>query len=94
MVRERLAGLTFERSERVFDLVDTNIIDEIRRWSVADRIRLIQRIWDTIEADSPAPPAPDSPREEIRRRVEAYRRDPSLAIPAEDVFRELDERLE
>jgi len=30
-------------------------------------------------------------RQEIRRRLEAYRRDPSIGIPAEEVFRELEE---
>ncbi len=68
-------------------------IENIRRLSIADRIRLVQQIWDTIDEDSPPPPMCDSWRDEIRRRVESYRRDPSIGIPAEDVFREIEERL-
>lgn len=71
--------------------MSTTVMDQIRHLSVEERIRLVQEIWDTIEADSPAPPFPDSQRDEIRRRVEAYRQDPSRVVPADEVFRELEE---
>lgn len=68
-------------------------IDEILRLSVDERIRLVQRIWESIAAENPRPELSPADRSEIRRRIDAYRRDPSIGIPAEDVFREIDERL-
>lgn len=68
-------------------------MEEILRLSVDDRIRLVQQIWESIAADNPAPVLSRAERTEIQRRVDAYRRDPSIGIPAEDVFREIEERL-
>jgi len=67
-------------------------IDQILRLSVDERIRLVQQIWDSIAAESEPPPLSVAQRGELQRRLEAYRRDPSRVIPADEVFRELEER--
>ena len=73
--------------------MSTNVMDQIRHLSVDERIRLVQEIWESIAADNEPPAVSSAQRAEIRRRVEAYRRDPSIGIPAEDVFREMEERI-
>jgi putative addiction module component (TIGR02574 family) len=70
-----------------------DLAEEIRRLSVDERIRLIDQIWDGIAADTEPPPLTAAQRDEIERRIESYRRDPSRVIPAEDVFRELREQF-
>ena len=71
-----------------------DLADKIRRLSVDERIRLIDQIWDGIAADTePPPPLTAAQRDEIKRRIESYRRDPSRVIPAEEVFRELREQF-
>ncbi|HSU14059.1 addiction module protein [Longimicrobium sp.] len=65
-------------------------IAEIRRLSVDERIQLLEKIWSSIAADTePLPPTP-AQMSEIERRIEAFRRDPSRVIPAEDVFARLE----
>lgn len=72
--------------------VSAPYIDQILRLSVDERLRLVQQIWDSIAAESEPPPLSDAQRSEVRRRLEAYRQDPSRVIPADEVFRELEER--
>lgn len=68
-------------------------MEAILRLSVDDRIRLVQAIWDSIAAESEPIPLTEAQSAEVRRRIEEYRRDPSCGIPAEEVFREMSERL-
>jgi len=68
-------------------------IADIRQLSVDERIRLIQDIWESIAVDTEPPALTKAQADELDRRIESYRRDPSRAIPAEDVFRELRERF-
>lgn len=52
-------------------------IDEIKRLSVAERIRLVQEIWDSIAADRNAQPLSPAERQELERRLREYEQDPS-----------------
>jgi putative addiction module component (TIGR02574 family) len=70
----------------------TDLMDQIRHLSVDDRIRLIGDIWETVHADSEPPPLTDAQRAELRRRIAEHKRDPSSAIPADEVFARLRER--
>jgi putative addiction module component (TIGR02574 family) len=70
-----------------------DIAEEIRRLSVDERIRLIQDIWEGIAADSDPPPLTDTERSEVARRIADHKRDPSSAIPAEEVFAGLRRRF-
>ena len=67
---------------------NTALVEQIRRLSVDDRIRLIGDIWETIHADSEPPPLTEAQRTELRRRIAEHKRDPSKAIPADLVFAE------
>ena len=46
---------------------------KIRDLSVEERIRLVEDIWDSIAEDQGALPLTDAQREELDRRLEAYR---------------------
>ncbi|HEU4453461.1 MAG TPA: addiction module protein, partial [Longimicrobium sp.] len=60
-------------------------VADLLRLSVAERLQLVQDLWDSIAADTNGEPArlplSDEQRAEIRRRSEAHRRDPGAAIP-------------
>jgi putative addiction module component (TIGR02574 family) len=66
--------------------------EAILRLSVDERLRLIDEIWDTIPVDREPPPLTDAQRAEIARRIAEHERDPSSAIPADEVFAELRKR--
>jgi putative addiction module component (TIGR02574 family) len=44
--------------------------------NVAQRIELALALWDSLPDDSAEPPLTDAQRNEIARRLEAYRHDP------------------
>jgi putative addiction module component (TIGR02574 family) len=65
----------------------------IDRLSVADRIALVQDIWDSIAAEVEQAPLTAAERQEVERRLAAHRANPDAAIPWEQVEAEALARL-
>jgi putative addiction module component (TIGR02574 family) len=63
---------------------------ELRKLSVAERIQLVEDLWDSIAQDpTEVPGLTDTQRLELRRRLREHERDPSTAVPWEQVRAEL-----
>jgi len=60
-------------------------IADVLKLSVPERIQLVEDIWDSIAAVPEAVPLTDAQREELDRRLDAYRRDPAAGSPWEEV---------
>ena len=62
------------------------VIAEYMKLSVAERIQLVEDIWDSIAAEAPDIVAlsPDQ-KAELHCRVAAHRVDPSTAVPWDEV---------
>ena len=59
---------------------------EYMKLPVSERIQLVEDIWDSIAADAPdAVTLTQEQKEELHRRVAAHRKDPSTAVPWEQV---------
>lgn len=67
---------------------------EIRELSVAERIQLVQDLWDSIAAEPDVLPLTDDQRREIRRRSQAHRANPGEALPLDDVLSRIEHSLE
>ncbi|MGA2621222.1 MAG: addiction module protein [Thermoguttaceae bacterium] len=52
---------------------------EIFGLTLAERIQLVEDLWDSIAAEAEGLPLPDWQKAELARREAEYRRDPSLA---------------
>jgi putative addiction module component (TIGR02574 family) len=60
------------------------LLQELLKLSPAERIELIGELWDSIQpADQP--PLTEEEKQEIDRRIAEHERDPSSAIPWEEV---------
>ena len=68
----------------------TETINEIKSWSVDDRVELVNQIWDSIADDSGVPPITDSLRTELDRRIAVYEADPSNVVTWEQIEAKLD----
>jgi putative addiction module component (TIGR02574 family) len=66
----------------------------IDQLSVADRLRLVQEIWDSISAEVERTPLTESQRQEIDRRLAAHRANPEAAVAWEQVEAEALARLQ
>lgn len=59
--------------------------EELLRLPLAERIALVEDLWDSIAADAEAVPVPDSHRRELARRRADHREDPAAVRPWEEV---------
>lgn len=57
------------------------LIADILELSVAERLQLVEEIWDSIAEVPEALELTEPQKIELDRRIEEYRRDPSIAIP-------------
>lgn len=65
----------------------------IDKLAVAERIALVQAIWDSIAAEVESSPLTEAQRQEVDRRLAAHRTNPQAAIPWEQVEAEALARL-
>lgn len=61
----------------------------IDRLSLAERILLVEEIWDSIVTEVEALEVPQSHKDELDRRLAAYHADPHAGSSWEDVKRRL-----
>ena len=59
--------------------------DDLRALPVAERLKLIESLWDSIDADTAALPLPDWHRDEIDRRLEVLDAGTSTGAPWSEV---------
>ncbi|MFO1253103.1 MAG: addiction module protein [Inhella sp.] len=59
---------------------------ELRALSLAERLQLVEDVWDSIVEDSAGElPVSEAQREELRRRLAAHEAHPEQAVPWEQV---------
>ena len=62
--------------------------------SLAERILLVEELWDSIAAASEADPLTAAHKQDLQRRVDAYRDHPKAGSPWEEVKARLREDTE
>jgi putative addiction module component (TIGR02574 family) len=66
--------------------MNKSLLKELLELSPAGRIQLAEDLWDSVSADAEnLPPLTPEQVEEIDRRIAEHERDPSRAIPCEEV---------
>jgi len=61
------------------------MLGDILDLPVAERILLVEDIWDSIAAVPESVALTEAQREELDRRLEKYRRDPEAGSPWEEI---------
>jgi putative addiction module component (TIGR02574 family) len=59
---------------------------------VAERMQLVEDLWDSVAAEANADPD-RLPMSEVLRRSDAYRRNPGAAIPLEEALERIERSL-
>ena len=67
-------------------------MDAIMRLTVAERVRLVQDIWDTLQPTAEELPLSEEQRSIIDRRLAEHQQDPDSAVPWEEVKARLESR--
>ena len=76
-------------------MADSSInIGALKQLSVAERIQLVEDLWDSIIEDAPDDAFPISPElaAELDRRVAELKANPELGVPWDEVRRSILER--
>jgi putative addiction module component (TIGR02574 family) len=60
-------------------------IEELLKLPVAERIQLVEDLWDSIAADPEGLPLTEVQREELSRRVAEHQADPASAVSWQEV---------
>jgi putative addiction module component (TIGR02574 family) len=66
-------------------------LSELTSLPVADRLRVVESLWDSIEADAPVTIAPEQ-HAEIDRRVQAHEANPDELLTWDEVLDQLRDR--
>lgn len=66
-------------------------VDALRRLSVAERLQLVEDLWDSIAQEAPDDAFPITPEvaAELDRRLTEHEADPGAAIPWPEVRRRI-----
>jgi len=64
-------------------------MEAIRKLTVAERLALVEEIWDSISDDPSSVPTSDRQLAEARRRLAEHDADPSSASPWDEVEKKL-----
>jgi putative addiction module component (TIGR02574 family) len=65
---------------------------EIFKLNLADKLLLVEDVWDSIADDSESLPMPEWHRRELERRSEAYRKGEIMLQDSEDVHQAIREK--
>jgi putative addiction module component (TIGR02574 family) len=61
----------------------SELIEQIKKLSVAERILLAENIWDSIAAEQDSVPVTEAQKEELDRRLAAMEASPDEGVPWE-----------
>lgn len=64
-------------------------LSDLLHLSVAERIQLVEDLWDSLAAEPEALPLTEAQQQEIDRRLAEHAENPDSAIPWEEVRRRL-----
>ena len=77
--------------------MSTVALSDLLRLSTAERIQLVEDLWDSVAAEANADPTlvpvSDAQRSEILRRSEAYRQNPGAAVPLDEALARIERSL-
>ena len=68
-------------------------LDEVLRLPVAERLRLVEAIWESITAEPAGMPLTDAQRAELDRRLAEHEANPDDVVSWEEVKASITERL-
>jgi putative addiction module component (TIGR02574 family) len=63
----------------------TSRLGDFEQLSLAERIQLVQDIWDSIVVTPDQLPVTEAQRQELDRRLDAYRQDPQGGISWQEI---------
>jgi putative addiction module component (TIGR02574 family) len=73
--------------------MDTITVEQFKQLSFAEKIQLVEDLWDAIAAEAEAQPVSETVKAEMQRRLEAHRAQPESSLSWEDAKADLERRF-
>ncbi len=70
----------------------TTVMKEVGNWPLEDRLRLIEEVWDTLSDRAGGAVLTENQRQDLERRLDAYRDNPKAGSSWDDVKMRLREK--
>ncbi len=72
--------------------MSSNFVDAVKRLPLAERIELVEALWESITQEGYEPPLTPEQAAELDRRLEAHRRNPHDVVSWESIKEDLSSR--
>jgi len=66
-----------------------NVLEELEKLSVAERLQLVEDLWDSIARSTAEVPIPQWQKDELARRKELYLRNPESVLTWDQAKRDI-----
>lgn len=73
--------------------MDINLLEEANKRPFAEKLQLVEDLWDAIAEEAAHRPLSAAQKHLLQARMEAHQADPNRGRPAEEVLREIEQRL-
>ena len=73
--------------------MNTAMLDQIKKLSYAEKLQLVEDVWDDIAQEAAAQPITEELSAELRRRLAEHREHPETSIPWEEAIAALENRF-
>ena len=67
-------------------------VEHLRNLPVAEKLRIVEELWDDIGDSAERFPLPEWHRVEVERRAAELEADPSIALSREELWQRVDKR--
>jgi putative addiction module component (TIGR02574 family) len=67
-------------------------LDTLRQLPLAEKLRVVEALWDDIASSTEVLPLPAGVRDEVDRRLAEHEKDPAAALTREQVWQQVDEK--
>jgi putative addiction module component (TIGR02574 family) len=74
--------------------MSSNLLETAKRLPLAERIQLVEVLWESIAQDGYEPPLTSAQAAELDRRLEAHQREPNDVVSWESIKAELLEKYQ
>lgn len=73
--------------------MNTVVLDQIKKLSYAEKLQLVEDVWDDIAKEAAAQPITEALKAELRRRLAEHREHPETSVPWEEAMALLESRF-
>ncbi len=73
--------------------MEINLLEEAKKLPFAEKMQLVEDLWDAIAAEAALRPPSDAQKRLLQTRMDAHEVNPGRGRSAEDVLKEIEQRL-